>query len=69
MNDPPCRSQDHVSTISNFVYLIFATDLKLLSAMSFLCTYADDIIVMVSEITHVCLEDEFRHIVRWSAAE
>ena len=49
------------------LYIIFASDLKLLSATNFLCKYADDKTFMVPENTNISLEDEFRHIMQWSA--
>ena len=54
------------SGIGPILYIIFASDLKLRSAMNFLCKYADDTTLMVPENTDVCLEDEFKHVVQWS---
>ena len=48
------------------LYIIFASDLKLLSAINFLYKYADDKTLMVLENTNISLEDEFRHIMQWS---
>ena len=50
------------SSIGPMLYIIFASDLKLLSATNFLCKYADDKTLMVPENTNISLEDEFRHI-------
>ena len=54
------------SSIGPTLYIIFASDLKLLSAINFLCKYADDKTLMVPENTDISLEDEFRHILHWS---
>jgi hypothetical protein len=35
--------------------------------MNSLCKYADDTTLMVPQTTHVHLEDEFKHVVQWSA--
>ena len=55
------------SSIGSMLYIIFASYLKLLSATNFLCKYADDKTLMVPENTNISLEDEFRHIMQWSA--
>ena len=49
------------------MYIIFASDLKLLSAVNVLCKYADDKTLLVPEKTDICLEDEFDDIMFWSA--
>jgi Reverse transcriptase (RNA-dependent DNA polymerase) len=55
------------SGVGPILHTIFASDLKLHSAMNFLCEYADDTTLMVPENTDVCLEDQFKHVVQWSA--
>ena len=54
------------SSIGPTLYIIFASDLKLLSAINFLCKYADDKTLMVPENTDISLEDELRHVMQWS---
>jgi hypothetical protein len=51
------------SGIGPMLYILFASDLKLRSAMNFLCNYADDTTLMVPDNTDVFLEDECKHIV------
>ena len=55
------------SGIGPLLYIIFASDLKLLSAVNVLCKYADDKTLLIPEKTDICLEDEFDHIMFWSA--
>jgi hypothetical protein len=50
-----------------YLYIIFASDLKLRSTMNLRCKYADDTTLMIPQNTDVCLEDEFKHVVQWSA--
>jgi hypothetical protein len=55
------------SGIGPFLYIFFASDLKVKSVVNLLCKYADDGTLMVPEKTDICLEDEFQHILLWSS--
>jgi hypothetical protein len=49
------------------LHIIFASDLKLPSAVDVLCKYADDKTSMIREKSDIYLEDEFEHIMFWTA--
>jgi hypothetical protein len=55
------------SCIGPLLYITFAADLKLMSANNILFKYADDKSLMVPEKSDITLEEEFKHILHWSA--
>ena len=63
---PIAQSIVQGSSIGPMLYIIFASDLKLLSSIKFLCKYAEDKSLTVREKTDNSLKDEFRHITQWS---
>jgi ribonuclease P/MRP protein subunit RPP40 len=54
------------SGIGPLLYIILASDLKLLSQTNRLCKYADDTTLILPQKSDVSAHDEFNHVVQWS---
>lgn len=55
------------SGLGPVLYAIMASDMTTLSSMNFLCKYADDTDLLVSEKTNTNIVDEFENICKWAA--
>jgi hypothetical protein len=64
---PISRSVVQGSGLGPMLYLVLARKLKPVSKKNNIFKYADDTTLMTPQKTNVCMDDEFKHIIKWSS--